>query len=94
MWLRRWWVGHIYRREESMKGEKTDAWHRKQNVNEDSEGERHQEKYQGEQQEVEAMRQRELRDGGMVVVVVVVREGLMCPSWGEAGQKWLSVELN
>lgn len=20
--------------------------------------------------------------------------GLMCPSWGEAGQKWLSVELN
>lgn len=20
--------------------------------------------------------------------------GLMCPSWGEAGQEWLSVELN
>lgn len=67
---------------------------RKQNVNEgmqEREWEKHQETYHREQQEVkkrdEIQRKERWWDGGW-------EGGLMCPSWGEAGQKWLSVELN
>lgn len=47
----------------------------------------------------ERKRRREMRKGrgGGVEVGGVGRGGgggLMCPSWGEAGQKWLNVELN